>query len=147
MKREIKTLTDVLRDLMEMVVRQLITELQMTRIIKSYLCLQTEVCQCVSHLHTRAHRREGVHLREADCLAVNSLGLLDHNGGTGLALRSRRRRGVGWFRLMTEPMGRQKMNELTIFVWVFRLYSLVAAACADLCVKPGFELVGIWVQS
>lgn len=54
-------------------------------------------------LHSRADRCKWVHLWKADRLAVNSLGLLDHNGGAGLALRPRRRRGVGWFGLSVEP--------------------------------------------
>lgn len=53
--------------------------------------------RCVSHLHPRADWCDGIHLGEADCLAVNSRGLLDHDGRTWLALRPGGRRGVGWF--------------------------------------------------
>lgn len=56
----------------------------------------------MSHLHSRADWCEGIHLGEADCLAVDSLGLLDHDGGARLALRPGRRRGVGWFGLRIE---------------------------------------------
>lgn len=51
-----------------------------------------------SHLHSRTDWCERVHLWEADGLAVN--GLLDHDGGAGLALGPRRRGGVGGFGLI-----------------------------------------------
>lgn len=51
-----------------------------------------------SHLHSRTDWCERIHLWEADGLAVNRL--LDHDGGAGLALRPRRRGGVGGFGLI-----------------------------------------------
>lgn len=65
-------------------------------------------------LHSRTDWCKGVHLGEADRLAVHSWGLLDHDGGARLTLGPRGCGGVGWF---------------------------------GLCIKPGFELIGIWVQS
>lgn len=72
-------------------------------------------CRCVSHLYSRTDWCEGIHLGEADCLAVHSRGLLNHDGGAGLALRPGRRRGVGWFGLMMEHIKRDRdiQNELT----------------------------------
>lgn len=52
-----------------------------------------------SHLHSRTHRCQGIHLGEAHGLAVHSLGLLDHDGGAGLALGPGRGRRVGWLGL------------------------------------------------
>jgi len=48
-----------------------------------------------AHLHPGADGRERVHLGEADRLAVHGRGLLHHDGGAGLALGPRGRRGVG----------------------------------------------------
>lgn len=58
--------------------------------------------QHASHLHSRADRCERIHLGEADCLTVDSWGLLDHDGGAGLALGSWGCGGVRWFGLMKE---------------------------------------------
>lgn len=55
---------------------------------------------CVSHLHSRADWGEGIHLGEADCLTIDSWGLLYHDGGARLALRPGGRWSAGWFGLM-----------------------------------------------
>lgn len=54
-------------------------------------------------LHSRADWCERIHLGEADCLSVDSRGLLNHDGGAGLALGSRGCGGVCWFGLRIEP--------------------------------------------
>lgn len=53
-----------------------------------------------SHLHSRTDWCERIHLWEADSLTVHRL--LDHDGGAGLALGPRRRRGVGRFGLIKQ---------------------------------------------
>lgn len=65
-----------------------------------------------SHLHSRTDWCEGIHLGEADGLAVHSLWLLDHNGGAGLALRPGRRRGVGWLGLIKEHIKRDTTTNI-----------------------------------
>lgn len=54
-------------------------------------------------LHSGADGSERIHLGKADSLAVDVLGLLDHNRGAGLALRPGRSRGIGWFWLCVKP--------------------------------------------
>lgn len=68
------------------------------------ICLNAGIpsCRCGTHLHSRADRCEGIHLGEADRLAVHSLRLLDHDGGAGLALRPGGRRSVCWFGLIKD---------------------------------------------
>lgn len=70
----------------------------------------TSACRCVAHLNSRADWGEWIHLGEADCLAVNSRRLLDHNGGAGLALGPGRRRGVGWFGLRKNTRKQKHME-------------------------------------
>ena len=67
---------------------------------------------CGSNLDSRADGCEGIHLGEADRLAVHSRRLLDHDGGARLALRPRRRWGVGWFGLMKERIHRNRHKKL-----------------------------------
>lgn len=66
---------------------------------------------CESHLHSGTHRCQGIHLREAHGLAVHSLGLLDHDGGAGLALGPGRGWRVGWLGLQREAGQRQSATQ------------------------------------
>lgn len=66
----------------------------------------------VSHLHSRADWGEGIHLREAHSLAVDSWRLWDHDGGAGLTLRPGGCWGVGWLGLI--KMTRDKLLEKAV---------------------------------
>lgn len=91
-----------------------------------------------AHLHSRTDWCEWIHLWEADGLAVH--GLLDHDGGAGLALGPRRRGGVARFGLIQQHITQVKYEGGGSKL-------LLTKGGTDLGVEPGFELIRIWVES
>lgn len=101
------------------------------------MCVRVRV-EGGSHLHSRTDGCDRIHLGEADGLAVH--GLLDHDGGAGLALRPRRCGGVGRFGLIKQHIQYEGQVDPACYqVW--------RCSGTDLCVEPGFELISIWVES
>lgn len=100
-------------------------------------------CRRASHLNAGADWRQRIHLREA---AVDRRRLLNHDGGAGLTLRPRRRRGVGWLRLKKEKRWRTEEWNQFVMLFLDSLGDFATSRHTDLCIKPGFEFVSIWVQ-